>query len=268
MTTETAAPASPPRRSLRRLLLLVAIAFVAGLSVMVWALSQWDTGRAWLFGEAAPQPIPPISYRAQPVAAPALARPVLEPDERMALLEARLSRMEARGFSSGDNARAEGLLIAFAARRALDRGLQLGYLEGLLTEHFGVSQPRAVAIVIAASRQPATREQISAQLAALAPSLDSASGDRGWWQSARESMSGLFVVREKGEVPPDPQSRIAAAQRQVDAGRVDLALAEVARLPDHSKTAGWMDMARRHIEAHRALDLLEAAAITADKPVR
>lgn len=267
MTTDTALPppSAPPRRSYRPLLLITVLAFIAGLSVMGWALSRWDAGRNWLFGTPAPQAVPPISYTAQPAQPAIVARPMLQPDERMALLESRLSRIEARGFSSGDNARAEGLLIAFAARRALDRGLQLGYLEGLLSEHFGETQPRAVATIIAAARQPATREQLTTQLEALAPALGTAPPDQGWWEATRQSLGGLFVVREEGEAPPDPQSRVALAERHIAGGRVDLALAEIARLPNRNQAVAWMDSARRYIEAHRALDLLEAAAITADR---
>ena len=69
-------------------------------------------------------------------------------------------------------------------------------------------------------------------------------------------------MRQAGTVPVDPQSRIDRASRMVDEGRVDLALAEVARLPNRNKARDWMAMARRYAEAHRALDLLEAAAIT------
>lgn len=249
-------------------MILIAVAFVAGLSVMVWALSQWDAGRVWLFGQPTPQGVPPIAYTAPTVLPPVVVSPQLPQDERMAMLEARMSRIEARGFSTGDNARAEGLLIAFAARRALERGIQLGYLEGLLTEHFGESQPRAVATIIAAARQPTTRERIATQLEALAPALGSAPPDQGWWASTRQTLGGLFVVREQGEAPPDPQSRVALAQRHIDGGRVDLALAEIARLPNRNQAVAWMDMSRRYIEAHRALDLLEAAAITIDRPGR
>ena len=42
---------------------------------------------------------------------------------------------------------------------------------------------------------------------------------------------------------------------------MDQALAEVARLPNRDLAADWMAEAKRHVEAYRALDLLEAAAI-------
>ena len=44
--------------------------------------------------------------------------------------------------------------IAFAARRAIDRGVALGYLENLLTERFGQQHQAAVATIVTASRQP------------------------------------------------------------------------------------------------------------------
>ena len=52
---------------------------------------------------------------------------------RVAELEQRLSRITLQAESASGNAsRSEGLLVAFAVRRALDRGLSLGYLDAQL----------------------------------------------------------------------------------------------------------------------------------------
>jgi thioredoxin-like negative regulator of GroEL len=51
------------------------------------------------------------------------------------------------------------------------------------------------------------------------------------------------------------------ARRMLESGQVDGALAEVARLPGRDKAAAWMTAARRYIQARRALDVLETAAI-------
>ena len=42
----------------------------------------------------------------------------------------------------GSAGRADALVIAFAARRAIERGVALGYLEPLLVERFGASHQR------------------------------------------------------------------------------------------------------------------------------
>src|SRR3546814_16914803 len=71
--------------------------------------------------------------------------------------------------ASGNATRAEGLLIAFAARRALDRGLSLGYLEAQLRLRFGDDQPTAVKTIIDTARAPITLDQLRRELHALAP---------------------------------------------------------------------------------------------------
>jgi len=267
MEPETAitTPTTRNPRSLRSTLWIVGAAFVAGLAMMGWGLSNWDAGRNWLAGSPAPRPAPVIAYTPPIASTPALS--LADPAQRMALLEARVAQLEASGVEGGNagSGRAEALLSAFAARRALERGLALGYVEGLLSQHFGQSQPRAVATVIAAARQPATLEDLRRDLAALTPALGASPPDQGWWEATTSTLGGLFQVREQGETPPDPKARVALAEGQIAAGRVDLALAEVARLPTRDAAAQWMAAARRYIEANRALDILEAAAITAQQ---
>src|SRR3546814_289458 len=84
---------------------------------------------------------------------------------RVSELEDRMSRIKVQAqAASGNAARAEGLLIAFAARRALDTGGPLGYIEGQLRLRFGRAQPRAVATIINAAREPATLQDLQAGL--------------------------------------------------------------------------------------------------------
>jgi len=50
-------------------------------------------------------------------------------DSRLAAAEQRLARLDLQAqAAAGNTARAEGLLIAFATRRALEKGAELGYL--------------------------------------------------------------------------------------------------------------------------------------------
>jgi hypothetical protein len=67
----------------------------------------------------------------------------------MAMLEARLRNVEnVTQRNAGSVGRADALLVAFASRRAIDRGVPLGYLETLLAERFGGQNPVAVATII------------------------------------------------------------------------------------------------------------------------
>jgi hypothetical protein len=77
----------------------------------------------------------------------------------------------------------------------------------------------------------------------------------------------MFIVRNATTPSPSLDDRLSRARRALDGGQVDTALAEVARLPSRAAATDWMAAARRYIEAHRALDILEAAALTAPHSV-
>ncbi|NNM78203.1 hypothetical protein HJG53_15020 [Sphingomonas sp. ID1715] len=267
-----------PRSARSRAPLVIgAIAFIAGLLLAGWVLSRWDTARNWLFGapsqqavSAAPQPQLPVA-QPEPIV-PNESMVAVDPSTAAALgqrvgeIEARIDRVAERANAAGDNAaRAEGLLIAFAARRAIDRGLGLGYIEGQLRERFGATQPQAVATIIAASREPITLDELQLGLDDLAPGLASGTADEGWWPSLRSELGSLVVVRKVGQPSPVPTERLRHARRLLAGGQVEKALVEVARLPGRSKAQNWMAAARRYIVTRRALDVIETAAILTPK---
>ncbi|SNS91912.1 mitofilin family membrane protein [Sphingopyxis indica] len=183
---------------------------------------------------------------------------------RVADLETRLSRITLEAASASGNAtRAEGLLIAFAARRALDRGLSLGYLEAQLRLRFGDDQPNAVKTIIDTSRDPVTLEQLRSELDTLAPDLvgRSENGDGSLWTAFRREMGELFVVRPAGTLSPRASERLERARRYLAGGQVDKAIDEVQAMPGAEVANDWLMDARRYHEARRALDLIETAAI-------
>jgi hypothetical protein len=263
-----------PRTARRRApLVLGAIAFIAGLLLAGWVLSRWDVGREWLFGGPmtavpAAAPSPQTAVAAPEPVIPSESMVAVDPSTAAALgqrvgeIEARIDRVAERANAAGDNAaRAEGLLIAFAARRAIDRGLGLGYIEGQLRERFGATQPQAVSTIIAASREPITLDELELGLDDLAPSLASGTAEEGWWPSLRSELTSLIVVRKVGQPSPVPTERLRHARRLLAGGQVEKALVEVARLPGRAKAQNWMAAARRYIVARRALDVVETAAI-------
>lgn len=205
-----------------------------------------------------PQPMtPPAS------AGPAASNP--QTDERISTLEEKVDGIEEQAkAATGDASRAEGLLVTFAARRALDRGVELGYIEGLLRQRFGGTQPQAVATILSAAHQPVTLADLQNGLDTIAPVL-SAGGppQQSWWQSFRQELAALVVVRRVGEPSSQPADRVARAERMLEAGQVDAALAEIARLPDHRPADKWILAARRYIASRAALDQIETAALLA-----
>jgi hypothetical protein len=182
---------------------------------------------------------------------------------RVAELEQRLSRITLEAASASGNAsRAEGLLVAFAVRRALDRGLSLGYLDAQLRLRFGDDQPNAVKTIIDTSRDPVTLEQLRTELDTLAPQLVGRSdGDGSLWTGFQREVSELFVVRPAGTQSTRASERLERARRYLAAGQADKAIAEVEALPGAEAAGEWLIDARRYHEARRALDLIETAAI-------
>jgi hypothetical protein len=183
--------------------------------------------------------------------------------DRVATLEDKVDDIQAQATeATGDASRAEGLLVAFAARRALDRGVELGYIEGLLRQRFGGTQPQAVATILSASHQPVTLADLQNGLDAIAPTLSAGgSPQTSWWQSFRNELSGMVVVRRAGEPSTQPADRVSRAQRMLEAGQVDTALAEIVRLSDHSAADAWIVAARRYLAGRGALDQIETAAL-------
>ena len=260
--TATARP-----RSFRTVLLIALSGIILGVGLVIWGLSSSPTIREYLFGSTTPAASEPPILSVSPPAPAGVVSPGIEPlavqdDARIAALEARVADLgRATANQSGGSGRAEGLLLAFAARRALDRGLALGYIEGQLNAHFGQRQPRAVAMIIAAARQPVTLDALKSELGELVPKLAGKNANESWWSGITQSLSHLFIVRNADAPSTMPAERLTRASDAISLGRVDQALAEVARLPNRDLAADWMAKARRHVEAYRALDLLEASAI-------
>ncbi len=269
-----------PGPSGRTLLILLMLAFVGGA-----ILSGWIITRSGWFDEPAPakaaidrnvitaDPANPSGATVPPsMATGMLTGPVpgRALDDRVAELENRLSLINVQAQAASGNAgRAEGLLIAFAARRALDRASALGYLEGQLQLRFGAAQPNAVATIIRASRNPVTMDQLRAQLDEIGPSLVSGrASNEGFWDALQREASELFVIEQEGTVSQTPTQRVQRARRYLEAGRVEAALTEIEQLPGRAKAASWITRARSYAEARRALDIIESAAILEPRGLR
>lgn len=183
-------------------------------------------------------------------------------DQRLAALEQRMTRLDLQaGAAAGNASRAEGLLIAFAARRAIERGAPLGYLEDQLRLRFAAAQPTAVDHVLAAARQPVTLDQLLAQLDALAPRLEQAAPNEGGWARLRRELGGLFTVYRDSSASAPPEQRLERVKLLLRSGQVEAAVAELQRLPGRAAGAGLIEAARRYDRAMRGLELIEAAAL-------
>jgi hypothetical protein len=227
-------------------------------------LARYDRA-AHLLG-VAPAP-PPMIRTAQPLAAP-LGGPSTDSDiavaARMAGLEARVARVEtAARRAEGSAGRTDALVVAFAARRAIDRGVQLGYLETLLVDRFGNRHPRAVATIVTASRTPVRLDDLVAEYDTLGPQLRSGGPQDSWWSNFQRELGSLVNVRRADVPSAKPDARYRRAVGRLESGDVDTALAETMRLPGASRAGAWASKARRYVAAHRALDEIESSALLA-----
>ena len=258
--------AAAPRTQLSwsaRLLIALTLVIV-GAAAATWALARYDRaaqllGVASVPAAAQPQPRAAISPQRLLQQQPA---PTAVPGDRLADLEERLARVEnASRRVEGSAGRADALVIAFAARRAIDRGVPLGYLEGLLVDRFGVRQPQAVATIVTSSRDPVRLDQLIAEYEALAPMLRGGGRNEGWVEGLRRELASMVEIRRADRPSVRPDARYRRAQVQLRSGDVNAALAETMRLPGASEAGAWVAKARRYVAAHRALDQIESAAL-------
>ena len=189
-------------------------------------------------------------------------------EQRLAAAEQRLARLDLQAqAASGNAARAEGLLIAFAARRSLARGAELGYLADQLRLRFGDALPNAVDTVVSFSRQPVTLDQLVARLDGLAPKLADPA-QQGLVDRIRREVGGLLVIRRESTPSPQPAQRMARARYFLESGRVDKAIEEVRGLPGATNADAWIRDAERYADAQRALDLIETSAVLEPRRLR
>lgn len=182
-------------------------------------------------------------------------------EARLALAEARLARIDQQTQAASGNAgRAEGLLIAFAARRTLERGEELGYLADQLRLRFGMAQPDAVRVVLEASKNPIRLDQLIARLDGLEPELITQSEAPSFSRFRRE-LSDLFVIRRESTPSTRPDRSMYRARLSLEQGRVEDAIKEVRTLPGAANARQWIIDAKRYASIQNALNILETSAI-------
>lgn len=264
MSDETLAP--PPRRNpLRSAGLIGGLAFLIGIAATLAAL-HFSGG----FASQAPAP---VSTLAAP--APAPAAPALPPGTDLATLAAREQALAARldlldlrlrdldgsaRAASSYATQAERLMVAFAVRRAVERGQPLGTLENPLRARFAERQGDAVAAIVQVAAQPVTLEDLRLALETIAPRLGNGPAD-SLWARARRMLGDLVVLRSMDTPSPRPSDRLNRARRALDAGDVEAALAEVAHMPGAANAESWTSAAKRYVAARHALTEIERAAM-------
>ena len=243
-------------------LLIGLVLILIGAGAAVWSLAHYrPAARVLGIAPDAPQPLVRTGAATPTPAAPAPA-PAPADATRIALLEQRLNRVEnATEHAEGSAVRADALVIAFAARRAIDRGVALGYLENLLTERFGPQHQAAVATIVTNSRQPVRLNDLIDQYQTLGPQLRSGGPQDNWWSDFKREVGSLIEIHRADRPAVNVEARYNRALQQLSSGNVDQALAETMRMPGAANAVDWENKARRYVAAHRALDEIESAAL-------
>ena len=260
------APIPPASRqlSLTSVAIIAAATFVVGL--LLAGLVAWRMQPA----QPAPQPTPAAQPPARIVVAPPVATDPASLAARQEILAAQLAALEQRtatvtgvaANSYGNAARAEGLLVAFAARRAIDRGGRLDYLADQLKARFGASNPAEVATVLDAGNHPIVLEDLRLGLDQIGPQLALGPAGDGWAGAFVRMLGSLVVIHPQNTPSPVPGERLARIRRMIDKGQVEAAVEEIKRLPGAGQAKSWLDGAERYIAVRRALDTLEMVALT------
>ncbi len=189
-------------------------------------------------------------------------------DQRLAAAEQRLTQLDLQAqAAAGNAARAESLLIAFATRRAVERGAELGYLADQLRLRFGDQWPNAVSTIITFSRDPVRLDGLVARLEGLGPQLREGSEGPSWEAFQRE-LSQLFVFRRESTPSPQPERRLERARWALEQGRYQNAIDEVKGMPGADKAAAWIKDAERYRKAMEALEVIETAAVLDQRGLR
>ena len=247
-------------------LLIGLVLLLVGAATAVWGLAHYQPAARFLGVVQPSQPQAAVSAKPAVVNPDAAAIPPASQPQadnaRISQLEARVGRVEnATERAEGFAGRADALVVAFAARRAIDRGVALGYLEPLLVDRFGAQHQAAVATIVTASRAPIRLNDLTGEYEALGSELKRGGPDESWWSGFRREFGSIVEVHRANRPAMNADARYNRALQRLSTGDVDQALAETMRLPGASRAGDWITKARRYIAAHRALDEVESAAL-------
>ena len=244
-------------------LLIGLVLLLVGAAGATWGLAHYQPAARFLGVAAAPRQQAPVTPK------PVVLNPEAAAPAQTAVNSAQLARLEARiqqvedatQRAEGFAGRADALVVAFAARRAIDRGVALGYLEPLLVDRFGTQHPAAVATIITSSRQPVRLNDLISEYEGLGPELRRGGPEESWWSGFRRELGSMIEVHRSDRPAMNADARYGRALQRLSTGDVDQALAETMRLPGASRAGDWTGKARRYVAAHRALDEVESAAL-------
>lgn len=271
-------PAPSGGMKFRTIVILLLIAFVGGTIAAGWAITKYDMFQSSSENDAIIVDSDAVSNEA-PLASDLPTNQPSEPrqnvenkndtvndqliNERVDSLDDRLSRINVQAQQASGNAdRTESMLIAFSARRAIDSGSALGYVENELRLKFGNSNPDDVRAIIDASSNPVRLATLENQLDIESEILLSPSSDASTWDVVKKEFGELFVIRKAGSQPPQPERRLARIKTSLANRDVKTAILEMEQMPGADNARDWIALAKRYLRVQQALDAVEKTAIS------
>ncbi|WP_421853466.1 hypothetical protein [Novosphingobium sp.] len=247
------------------LVVLLILAALAGGAWYGWKTGWLEVHVSSLSVSPAPSPSASMSQAAAQTTANLAATDaaLTAAAAKVSALEQRLAELNQQATAAaGQASQAEALLVAFASRRAIERGQPLGYLEAQLRVRFGATQQAAVDRVIAGAQKPMTLPLLSEMFEKLAPQLIGGAKSEGTWDWMTRQMSELFVIRHADSPSPTAESRAERVREALAGSRIDAAIAEVEHMPGKDAATEWLAHARDFASVEHALDQLETAALS------
>jgi hypothetical protein len=241
----------------RHIATLLFLAFVGGIGLTAWIASQY--GLIEWRGGMMPSAKTQTAIPTKPGPSTALPSPQTAPAPAPAMAPPAPVAGAATAIDTTN--RSEAMMIAFAARRAIESGTSLGNITGQLQQRFGASAPDAVQNIIAGAQQPVTLSGLQSEFDGFDDKLINANVDAGIWINMQREFSELFVLR-RGDMPRNsPAIRLERARQMVNSGDIAGAINQVAPMPGAAPAANWLQRARRYIATENALNVIERAAL-------
>jgi hypothetical protein len=160
-----------------------------------------------------------------------------------------------------DSAHTGAMLLAMAARRAIENGKPIDALLPQLQATFGAAQPQALAALAKAGGQPLSNAALLSEFEILAPILSRPAGTG--WERMRYEFSTLFVLRKEANAAKPLTARLGRVRQNLIDGQTQAAVRLVRAMPGAANAADWIAKAEQAIAVQQALDGLDHAALSA-----
>jgi len=165
--------------------------------------------------------------------------------------------------SAGYPAPQNDVATALRARRAIESGASLGYIENQLGQRFGDRFPQAVDAIGNLAQSPVTLSELRDDIARNGSRMIGRGSDASIWERFNLELDELFMLRKRGDASTSPAHILQLAEENIGKGDLAEAIKKIQELPENNATKSWLEVAQRYQNANNALDILERAALAA-----